>query len=150
MLVSLNVNGRMHVVSAAEGEFLIDTIRGIGLKGTKRGCDTTSCGLCNVIIDGKLVPSCSYLTLRAEGKDIVTIEGTGDLGRKIAEYIADEGVEQCGYCSPGFVMTVYAMLSEKRELTDDEIKHYLAGSMCRCSGYEGQHRAIRRLLEDLR
>lgn len=149
-MTTLMINGTKYETHLDEGEYLLDVIRRLGLKGTKRGCDTTSCGLCNVIVDGVLVPSCSYFAHRAAGKEIVTIEGTGELGKQIAEKIADEGVEQCGYCSPGFVMAVMALTKELGNPTEDEIKHYLAGNMCRCSGYAGQHRAIRNLLEELK
>ena len=85
--------------------------------------------------------------LKAEGRNIITIEGIQDEARKIAEFLVAEGVDQCGYCSPGLVMAIYSMGHNLTEFTFEEIKHYLAGNMCRCSGYEGQHRAIKKYLE---
>lgn len=147
MEVRLKVNGREYNRSIKPDEFLLDTLRDLGIKSVKRGCDTTSCGSCSVIVDGKLVLSCSFYTIRAQEKEVTTVEGIYGEADKIAGYLTAEGVEQCGYCSPGLVMAVYSMREELEDPTIDEIKHYLAGNLCRCSGYEGQHRAILKYLE---
>jgi carbon-monoxide dehydrogenase small subunit len=147
MEVVLNVNNNVHHVLVDPDEMLLDTLRRLGYKSVKKGCDTTSCGICSVSIDNQLVPSCSYLTYRAQGKIILTVEGIPEQARKIAECLTTEGVEQCGHCSPSLVMAIYTMLIENESPTDEEIKHYLAGNMCRCSGYEGQSRAIHKYLE---
>ena len=147
MMVSIQVNGQKFEVSIREDEFLLDTLRAIGVKSVKRGCETTSCGMCSVIVDGRLVNSCAYLTLRANNKSVLTVEGLGDEGDRIAHYLTNEGVEQCGYCSPGFVMAVYQMKRDLSDFTEENVKHYLAGNLCRCSGYEGQHRGIMAYLE---
>lgn len=147
MEVTLNINHNSHKVLIEPDEMLLDTLRRLGYKSVKRGCDTTSCGVCSVAIDGKLIPSCSYLTFRAQGKCVLTVEGIPDEARKIAECLTDEGVEQCGHCSPSLVMAIHTLLLEIPNPTEEEVKHYLAGNMCRCSGYEGQHRAIQKYLE---
>lgn len=147
MEVKLNINGQDYHYATEPDEYLLDTLRTLGFKSVKRGCDTTSCGVCSVLIDDNLVPSCSYLTARAHKKAIVTVEGIQEDARKIAEYITAEGVDQCGFCSPGHVMAIYSLLKSERPYTIDEIKHYMAGNLCRCSGYEGQHRAIKKMLE---
>lgn len=147
MEVKLIINGRIYHYLAQADEYLLDTLRSLGYKSVKRGCDTTSCGVCSVIVDDILVPSCSYLTIRADHKHILTVEGIAEEAKEIAKYITAEGVEQCGFCSPGQVMAIHALKKELDHPTLEEIKHYLAGNMCRCSGYEGQHRAIKKMLE---
>lgn len=147
MEVKLNINGTHYNFSAAPDEYLLDTLRKLGYKSVKRGCDTTSCGICSIVVDNKLVPSCSYLTVRAHNKAVITVEGVQEEARKIAEMITSEGVDQCGFCSPGHVMAIYTLMKENKKLTMEEIKHYMAGNLCRCSGYEGQHRAIKKILE---
>lgn len=147
MEVKLKINGREYNHSIKPDEYLLDTLRDLGIKSVKRGCDTTSCGVCSVIVGGKLVPSCSFYTIRAQEKEVTTVEGIYEEADKIAEYITAEGVEQCGFCSPGLVMAVYSMKEELENPTLEDIKHYLAGNICRCSGYEGQHRAILKYLE---
>jgi carbon-monoxide dehydrogenase small subunit len=147
MTIKININGTDYDYTPKPGEYLLDTLRDLGFKSVKRGCDTTSCGVCSIVVDNKLVPSCSYLTMRADGKSVVTVEGIEEEAREIAHYITAEGVEQCGFCSPGHVMAIHMLKKELNHPTMDDIKHYLAGNMCRCSGYEGQHRAIKKMLE---
>ncbi len=148
MEVTLIINGDKYKFAALPDERLVDTLRKLGIKSVKKGCETASCGVCNVLVDGRLVPSCAYLTVRADQKEITTLEGIQDLARKIGAYIVAEGVEQCGFCSPGHMMAIVAMLKENPHPSLEEIKHELAGNLCRCSGYEGQHRAISRFVED--
>ncbi|MCH4889752.1 2Fe-2S iron-sulfur cluster binding domain-containing protein [Acidaminobacter sp. JC074] len=147
MEVKLIINGSHYKFAAEPDEYLLDTLRKLGYKSVKRGCDQTSCGVCSILVDGNLVPSCSYLTIRANNKPITTVEGIQEEARKIAKFITEEGVDQCGFCSPGHVMAIYAMMKDHPHPSIDEIKHYLAGNLCRCSGYEGQHRALKKMLE---
>lgn len=147
MEVTLIINGDRFGFSAEPDEVLVDTLRKLGYKSVKRGCDSTACGVCNILVDGALVPSCAYLTVRAHRKHITTVEGVEDRVRVIAEYIAKEGVEQCGFCSPGHMMGLIALFNENPRPTMDEVKHFMAGNMCRCSGFEGQHRGIAAYLE---
>jgi carbon-monoxide dehydrogenase small subunit len=147
MEVTLIINGDAVTLSASPDEVLLDTLRRLGYKSVKRGCDSTSCGVCNIHVDGKLVPSCAYLTVRAHQKAITTLEGVQDQVREIAAYITAEGAEQCGFCSPGYMMSLVALFHENPHPSMDEVKHYLAGNMCRCSGFEGQHRGIAKYLE---
>jgi carbon-monoxide dehydrogenase small subunit len=113
----------------------------------RKGCNTSNCGLCTVWIDGKPTLSCSVLAVRAQGKNIVTIEGLQKEAEEFAEILVAEGAEQCGFCSPGFIMTVLAMKNELINPTDEEIVHYLTGNLCRCTGYMGQLRAVKKYLE---
>ncbi len=125
---------------------LIDFLRSNGFLSIKQGCDTSNCGLCTVWMDEKPVLSCSVLAARANGKTITTIEGVQPRAQLFARFMADQGADQCGFCSPGLVMTVLAMERELDQPTADEIKHYLAGNLCRCTGYASQMRAIENFL----
>ncbi|MBN2796089.1 MAG: (2Fe-2S)-binding protein [Clostridia bacterium] len=147
MKINLIVNHNHYDYYPRPDEYLIESLRKLGFQSVKKGCDTTSCGVCSVIVDGQLVPSCSYLTSRCDQKEVLTVEGIPEEARHIAEFITAEGVDQCGFCSPGHVMAIHALKLELKNPTMEEIKHYLAGNMCRCSGYEGQHRAIKKMME---
>ncbi|MCC0636331.1 MULTISPECIES: (2Fe-2S)-binding protein [unclassified Clostridioides] len=147
MLVKLNINGKMKNIDIEPEEYLVDTLRKVGNLSVKRGCDTGCCGLCTVLIDKKPTLSCATLTLRVLNKEITTIEGLENEVKEFSEVLVKEGAEQCGFCSPGFILTVLAMKDELKNPTDEEIKHYLTGNLCRCTGYMGQLRAIKTYLE---
>ncbi len=147
MEVTLIINGNRYSVSAEPDEMLLNTLRKLGFKSVKKGCDSTSCGVCNIHVDGKVVPSCAFLTVRADHREITTLEGLQERAKEIAAYVTAEGAEQCGYCSPGNLMTLMALFNENENPTMEEVKHFLAGNLCRCSGYEGQHRGIAKYLE---
>lgn len=121
---------------------LIDFLRSLGFKSVKRGCDTANCGLCTVWVEQKPVLSCAVLAVRVDGKKVITLEGLESQARNFGQFMADQGVEQCGFCSPGLIMNVLSMEKEFKDPSIDEIRHYLSGNLCRCSGYEGQLRAI--------
>ncbi|MGL5346754.1 MAG: (2Fe-2S)-binding protein [Peptostreptococcaceae bacterium] len=146
MLVELKVNGRKRKVDIECDEYLVDTLRKLNNLSVKRGCDTGCCGLCSVWIDKKPTLSCATLTVRALNKEITTIEGLEKEAEEFAKILVSEGAEQCGFCSPGFIMTVIAMREELENPTEEEIIHYLTGNLCRCTGYMGQLRAIKTYL----
>ena len=146
MEIKLNLNGRTVTDHIDAGLLLIDFLRDHGCLSVKRGCETSNCGLCTVLLDGAPVLSCSVLAARANGRRVDTLEGLQEEARPFAEFIADQGAEQCGFCNPGFVMNTIALLRENPDPTDDDIRVFLAGNLCRCSGYEGQLRAIRAFL----
>ena len=125
---------------------LIDLLRSLGCLSVKRGCETSNCGLCTVLMDGRPVLSCSMLAARADGHEVYTLEGLTKEAEAFVGFIADEGADQCGFCNPGYVMNTIALLRENPDPADEEILAYLAGNLCRCSGYEGQLRGIRRFL----
>ena len=142
MQLNTTINGRSQKIEFANGEFLAETLRRLGYLSVKQGCETGSCGLCTVWLDGLPVLSCSTLTARVAGREITTIESLQPEVEEFAEFMIAEGAEQCGFCAPGFTMTVLAMKRELTNPTVEQINHYLAGSLCRCSGYKGQLRAI--------
>lgn len=146
MLVELKVNGKVRKVDIECDEYLVDTLRKVGNLSVKRGCDTGCCGLCSIWIDKKPTLSCATLTVRALNKEIVTIEGLEKEAEEFAKILVSEGAEQCGFCSPGFIMTVLAMKEELENPTEEDIIHYLTGNLCRCTGYMGQLRAIKTYL----
>ena len=146
MEVTLTLNGRPVTAQVAPDLLLIDFVREHGCYSVKRGCETSNCGLCTVLMDGKPVLSCSLLVAKAAGHSIQTLEGLQEEARDFVGFIADQGAEQCGFCNPGFVMNTVALLRENPDPTDDEIRAFLAGNLCRCSGYDGQLRGIRAYL----
>lgn len=147
MILNVKVNGEKKAYDIKSDEYLVDVLRRDGFLSVKQACDTGSCGLCTVILNEKAVLSCSYLAVRAEGAEIRTLEGLTKDEQKLGEYIVQEGADQCGYCSPGLILTVVAMKNELVNPSDEEIKGYLTGNLCRCTGYESQLRAIKKYLE---
>ena len=147
MKVTVTVNGRKIQEEIECDLLLIDFLRSHGCMSVKRGCETSNCGLCTVMMDGRPVLSCSVLTARADGHTIETLEGLQEEAEEFGAFIADQGAEQCGFCNPGFMMNTLALFRENPEPDVDEIKEYLAGNLCRCSGYEGQLRGILNFLE---
>lgn len=147
MKVTVTVNGRKIQEEVACDLLLIDFLRSHGCPSVKRGCESSNCGLCTVLMDGKPVLSCSVLTVRADGHVIETLEGLQEEAEEFGAFIADQGAEQCGFCNPGFMMNALALFRENPDPNEEEIKEYLAGNLCRCSGYEGQLRGILNFLE---
>lgn len=146
MEIKLKLNGREVSGHIEPDLLLIDFLRAHGCYSVKRGCETANCGLCTVLMDGKPILSCSMLAARAAGHSVQTLEGLQDEAAAFVGFIADQGADQCGFCNPGFVMNTIALLREIPDPTDDEIRGFLAGNLCRCSGYEGQLRGIRSYL----
>ena len=146
MEIKLKLNGRNIMASVEADTVLLDFLREKGCLSVKRGCDTSNCGRCTVLMDGKPIRSCSTLAVRADGHEIYTLEGLQAEAADFVGFIADQGADQCGFCNPGFVMNTIALLRENPDPTDDEIRAFLAGNLCRCSGYDGQLRGIRNYL----
>ena len=144
MEIKLWINDKLYVDNIEPDMMLIDFVRSKGHLSVKRGCETANCGLCTVHLEGKPVLSCSTLTAKANGKHVTTLEGLKEEAEDFGAFMADEGAEQCGFCSPGFVMNVIAMKKELKDPTEEEIKSYLAGNLCRCTGYMSQLRAIKK------
>lgn len=148
MNVTMKLNGVAVTDDVAPDTTLYAFLRDHNCKSVKCGCETTNCGLCTVWLDGAPVLSCAVLAVRAEGRSVTTLEGLQAESARLAQCLAEQGAEQCGFCSPGLIMNVLAFERELagRVPTDGEIRHYLAGNLCRCTGYMSQMRAVKRYL----
>ena len=146
MQIKFKLNGKVIQDDVAPDMMLLEYVRSQGCFSVKRGCETANCGLCTVLVDGIPVLSCSTLAVRADGKEVTTLEGMKKEAEEFGGFLADEGAEQCGFCSPGFIMNVLAMVRELENPTIEEMKEYLSGNLCRCTGYMGQLRAIRKYM----
>ena len=142
MKIDMMLNGRKVIDDIPADTVLLDWLRAKGCLSVKRGCETANCGLCTVVMDGHPILSCGTLAARASGHTITTLEGLQDEARAFASFMAAQGADQCGFCTPGFVMNVLAMERELHNPTEAEIRAYLAGNLCRCTGFVSQHRAI--------
>ena len=147
MNINFWLNGVNRHAEIYPDTLLIDFLREQGCFSVKRGCETANCGLCTVLMDGHPVLSCSTLAARIEGKKIVTLEGMQREAQEFGSFLANEGAEQCGFCNPGFIMNVFAMLAEIKDPTEEQIKEYLAGNLCRCSGFVSQTKSILKFLK---
>lgn len=137
-LHELTVNGERHEIAFAPYKTLLEVLReDLDLTGTKHGCELGECGACTVLVDGEAVMSCIFLAVEAEGKAVETVEGLADHGEPAAiqRAFATTGGAQCGYCTPGFLMSGTALLRENTDPTRDEVREALAGNLCRCTGY---------------
>jgi aerobic-type carbon monoxide dehydrogenase small subunit (CoxS/CutS family) len=149
--LELNVNGIPYAVAVAPHRSLLSVLRGeLGLTGTKEGCDDCECGACMVMLDGRPVNSCSYLAVQADGREITTVEGLAEDGElhPLQRNILEEGGVQCGFCTPGMLISATALLDANPEPTDDEIRVGLSGNLCRCTGYQKIVTAVRRTAEE--
>ena len=150
MTIEFTLNGRRVTAQADADASLYQVLRALHIASVKCGCETTNCGLCTVHMDGRAVLSCSVPAARAQGHEIVTLEGLLEEAKALGGCLADEGAEQCGFCAPGLMMNVLALARENPDASDAQIDAYLAGNLCRCSGYMSQRRAIRRYLDSLK
>lgn len=146
MNITVTINGTRHTGDVPPDLPLLDFLRGQGCLSVKRGCETSNCGLCTVWLDGAPVLSCGVLAVQADGRAITTLEGLQEEAAQFGAFLSDEGGGQCGFCAPGLIMTVLAMARELDDPGEDEIRAYLAGNLCRCSGYQSQLRAIQKYL----
>ena len=149
-LIELRVNGRTHELAAEANAILLDVLRqNLNLTGSKRGCDDSSCGACTVQVDGVPMLACTMLAASFQGCEITTVEGISDGGGLAAlqKAYGDFGGSQCGYCTPGFMMTVRSLLASNPDPTEDEIREALSSNLCRCTGYSQMYQAIRAVIE---
>ena len=151
--ITVNLNGNSHTHTVEDRLLLVHYIRDVvGLTGTHVGCDTSQCGSCTVIVDGLAVKSCTQLAVQADGSSIMTIEGLakdGDL-HPIQEGFWEEHGLQCGFCTPGMIMTLYQFLERNPSPTEQEVRHSIAGNLCRCTGYHNIIKAALNAAEKLR
>ncbi|HMK65872.1 MAG TPA: (2Fe-2S)-binding protein [Thermodesulfobacteriota bacterium] len=137
-IIELNINGAKYDLLVSPNNTLLEVLRDkLGLMGTKRGCDLGACGACTVLINGEAYLSCIMLAVDAVGKEITTIEGlsSGEL-HPLQKAFAEEGALQCGFCTPGMIMTAQAVLQEEGNITEETVKKKMAGNLCRCTGYK--------------
>jgi carbon-monoxide dehydrogenase small subunit len=146
MVVKFNLNGLDVEYVIKPGEYLLDTLRSHDVKSVKKGCDGSACGVCTVLVDDKPVLSCSVLTAKVEGHRVTTVEAIQDEAAELSEYFAKEGADQCGYCNAAFALMVHALKKENPHPSDEEIKEYMVGNLCRCTGYQSQQKAIKAYL----
>ena len=149
MNIEFVLNGRKVSAAIDADDSLYKVLRGLGMHSVKCGCETTNCGLCTVHLDGKAVLSCSVPAARCAGHEVTTLEGMQAEARRLGACLAGEGAEQCGFCAPGLMMNVFALAKENPHATEAEIDAFLAGNLCRCSGYVSQRRAIMKYLEQV-
>jgi aerobic-type carbon monoxide dehydrogenase small subunit (CoxS/CutS family) len=150
VLLELKVNGRTHELAVEPNKLLLDVLRqDLDLTGSKRGCDDSSCGACTVQIDGTPMLACTMLAASCEGREITTVEGIAEHGAlaAIQKAYGDWGGAQCGYCTPGFMMTVDHLLTENPDPTEDEIRTALSSNLCRCTGYTQMYQAIKAAID---
>ena len=143
--IVLNVNGVPYPVTIDQSRNLLSVIRTeIGLTGTKEGCDDCECGACMVLLDGRPVNSCSYLALQADGRDVTTVEGLaeGDELVTLQRALLEHGGVQCGFCTPGMLISATALLRNNPDPSEEDVRIALSGNLCRCTGYDGIVRAI--------
>jgi len=143
--MSVTVNGTPHALTVPPSELLIDCLRErLGLLGVKKSCDVQVCGACTVLLDGRAVSACTVPAFEARGTSVQTIEGLadGDALHPVQEAFVENGALQCGFCTPGMIMATIALLAENGAPTADEVKHYMRGNICRCTGYKGILEAI--------
>lgn len=151
--IHLTVNGIDYPVAVAQGRNLLSVIRTeIGLTGTKEGCDDCECGACMVLLDGQPVNSCSYLAVQAQGRAITTVEGLadGDALSLLQRNLLDEGGVQCGFCTPGMLLSATALLQRNESPSEEEVRIGLSGNLCRCTGYTKIVAAVQRTAVEIR
>ncbi|MBP3736555.1 MAG: (2Fe-2S)-binding protein [Lachnospiraceae bacterium] len=152
-VIRMKVNGSLKELAVDERESLLNTLRTrLGLTSVKMGCEVGECGACTVLVNGEAVDSCIYLTVWADGKSVLTVEGlkknTCELS-KIQQIFVDEAAVQCGFCTPGLIMSAVEIVGEKKSYTRDELRRKISGHLCRCTGYENILNAMERVVKEV-
>ena len=147
-VIRFTLNGSEVETAIDERESLADTLRALGMKSVKKGCEVGECGACTVLLDGKGVDSCIYLTIWAEGKSILTVEGVtkpnGELS-PVQQAFIDEAAVQCGFCTPGLILTAVEIVGTGKKYTRDELRRLISGHLCRCTGYQNILNAVEKV-----
>lgn len=149
--ISMIVNEKPYTIEVDVRETLLEVLHNkLQFTGVKQGCSVGECGACTVLIDGTPITSCIYLAIWADGKKITTIEGVSQKGKlsKVQQAYVDEGAIQCGFCTPGLVLTTTALVLSGKKYSDEEIKREISGHLCRCTGYQKIFKAVKKSLKD--
>lgn len=151
MIIRPEINGAIVEIEIEPGDVLLDMLRRSGYTGVKEGCREGECGACVVLLDGKPINSCLMLAVRADGRKLTTIEGIGNIHKphRLQEIFVEEGAVQCGYCTPGILLSVKALLDSTPSPTDDQIREAIDGHLCRCTGYTKIFAAIKRAIREI-
>jgi len=147
VMIEIHVNRVPYRLTVDPSTTLLEVLRrDLGLKGTKRGCDQGHCGACTVILDDKAINACTVLAVQADGKSVTTIEGvsSGEHLHPLQEAFVEEGAIQCGFCTPGMILSAKALLDKAREPSEEEIREAVSGNLCRCSGYVNIVKAVQK------
>lgn len=147
MELKFNLNGTDVIWDVQPNEYLSQALRRNGILSIRIGCDEAACGSCTVLVDDKPVLSCGVLAMKVEGKRVTTVEGIQEEASRLADFVADEGGDQCSFCGVGLAMIVHALKKEYKHPTDKQIEDYLVGNLCRCSGYQSHLIAVKKFLE---
>ena len=148
MLVTFYLNNVKVTWDVKPGEYLATTLGNHGVKSVKIGCNESSCGSCTLLVDDKPVMSCSVLTASVEGKHVTTVEGIQEEAAKISYYFSEEGADQCGFCNVGLALVIYSLKRENKNASEEEIRNYIVGNLCRCSGLQSHINAIKSYLKE--
>jgi carbon-monoxide dehydrogenase small subunit len=150
MDIKLTINGEEKYFRINPGDILLDVLRDNGYKSVKKGCGSADCGTCTVLINGRAMLSCSILAASVDGKTVETLEGLGSDNElhPIQKAFLDTSAFQCGFCAPGLILSTKELLENHVSLSEEQIKHELAGNLCRCTGYENQIRAVKNLFKE--
>lgn len=151
-IIKMTVNGKEQEVAVDDRESLLETLRDrLGLTSVKKGCEVGECGACTVLVDGEAIDSCIYLTMWAEGRSIMTVEGLkasdGELS-PIQRIFVEEAAVQCGFCTPGLIMTAVEIVGTGKQYNREELRRMISGHLCRCTGYENILNAMERIVEE--
>ncbi|GAP62650.1 MAG: (2Fe-2S)-binding protein [Ardenticatenia bacterium] len=152
MQITLTVNGQSHTVDVPPRMLLVHLLRDVlGLTGTNIGCDTSQCGACTVLLNGNAVKSCTVLAVQADGAEVLTIEGLSQNGElhPLQKAFWEEHGLQCGFCTPGMIMTAYDLLQKNPSPTEEDVRHGLEGNICRCTGYHNIVKAVLRAAQEM-
>lgn len=153
IIVNVNINGEPHEVLADERDSLLEMLRDrIGLTGAKEGCNNGNCGACTVVLDGRMVNSCLIMAAELNGADVTTVEGLASIDElhPVQQAFLDEAALQCGICTPGFLVATKTLLETNPNPTEQEVRFWLAGNLCRCTGYDKIIRAVMVAAERMR
>ncbi|HCO28068.1 MAG TPA: xanthine dehydrogenase [Lachnospiraceae bacterium] len=150
-VITMKINGKEVEVAIDERESLLDTLRKLGFTSVKKGCEVGECGACTVLVNGEAIDSCIYMTIWADGKEVLTVEGLKGLDGELSpiqKAFIEESAVQCGFCTPGLIMSAVEIVGTGKKYNREELKKLISGHLCRCTGYENILNAMERIVEE--